>query len=167
MAKSKWTKIKLIDDIYDLNTRRQLFIYMCLTGYKPNDYFNFVNRMIIKYIIANSYNESNKRMEPITDIDKYGLNATKDVFKLFTFQRRFSTKFGPKLVELKPNKLSLTPYGMCTTLSPGQQLSDKFIERLFVYSLSIFSPLNSQYCSIHRHFTSPSIECVYNRIIDN
>ena len=147
LAKSKWTKIKLLEvlyDIFDNPGHNKLIKYLCSTGNKPIDYYNFVNRMIIKYIIANSYNESNMRMEPITDIDKYGLNATKDMFKLFTFQRRFTTRFGPKSVELKPNKFSLTPYGMCTTLSPGQQLADKFIEQFFVFSV---------FYSLYNHFT--------------
>ena len=131
LLKNKWTKIIMSGELLYIND-----IYgFCFDDDKQNDYFAHAMRIMIKYITANSYDEFSMIMEPINNREKYGLNATLDLFTHFNLYQHVSTRFDLKSVELTPNKLSLTPYGMCTTISPGQQLADKFIEQLPITTL--------------------------------
>ena len=131
LMKNKWTMITLNSELFLINN-----IYdNCFDDDKQNDYFAYTCKIMIKYITANSYDQFNIIMDPINNIEKYGLNATLDLFPFFNVFQHVSTRFNLLSVELMPNKLSLTPYGMCTTISPGQQLADKFIEQLAITTL--------------------------------
>ena len=146
LVKPKFTKIWFISYFERFN---YLFRYN-----EQNQYYAFVTETFIKYIVANSYDEHRMRMEPITNIYKYGLNATLDMFRFFNIQHRITAKAGPQSTDLEPRQLSLTPYGMCTTLSPGQQFSDQFIERLSVYNI-FTAPYISYTMIIHPGGTLP------------
>ena len=150
LVKNKWTKIILSGELFNMN-----FIYdFCFNDNKQNEYFAHLCKTMIKYIAVNSYDEFDMLMEPITNRKKFGLNATLDLFTQFNLYHHVSTRFGLKSVELTPNKLSLTPYGMCTTISPGQQLADKFIEQLPITTL-IESSLIKYTVIIHPFNTIP------------
>ena len=148
LVKPKFARISFIEYFDNFN---KLFEFV---EPKQNEYYAFLTRIFINYIVANSHVEHRMRMEPITNRDKYGLNGTLDMFRFFNIQHRITARAGPRLTDLKPRELSLTPYGMCTTLSPGQQFSDQFIEGLSVYNI-FTAPYISYTMIIHPGGTLP------------
>ena len=150
MVQLKWHRIMYmwyLTEILNIN-------YSGLDRYKINEYLSLAFELMIKHIVVNSHEEYLMRMEPITDIDKYGLNGTFDMLRLFNMQRNIETKIGSQRVKLKPIQLSLMKYGICTTQSPGQELTDQHIDRL--KNIAIFSSYLFQYTMIlHPYGTIP------------
>ena len=111
----KWTKIFFGENFF--NIERVLF-YNDFHRYPAIRYFPFLAETFIKYIVINSLDEFEHKIQLITDIDRYGLNGTIDLFRFFNIHRFVEAKSGSEWVRLLDKQLSLTPYGMCITLSP-------------------------------------------------
>ena len=126
MMKQKWHRIIFI---YYMKEISYIFKSV-LEKEHQKEYYALAIELMLKYIVANSRDEHRMRMEPITDIDKYGLNGTFDILRLFNTHQHIATKVNSQWVYLKPTHLSLMRYGICKTLSPGQQLTDQYIDRL-------------------------------------
>ena len=131
MIEGKWKRYILLDHFFDIE-------YVLDTDYEEypqHIHFRFLVETFIKYIVANSLDEFEYNMEHITDIDRYGLNGTLDMFKFFNIHRVVDGQSGLQWLRLQDKQLSLTPYGMCSTVSPGHELVNQFIDQLAVYTI--------------------------------
>ena len=131
MIPRKWTRINFLDYFYYIKE----IIEIDSDQYPQKIHVPFLLEHLIKYIVANSLDEFEHNMEHIYDIDRYGLNGTLDMFKFFNIHTVVEAKSGFQWVRLQKKQLSLTPYGMCSTVTPGHELVNQFINQLSVSNI--------------------------------
>ena len=151
MLKTKWLRIWFTYYLYEIYNQ---ILTTAHDSEVLTEYFQFALEFMIKYIVANSLDDYRMRMEPITNIDEYGLNGTFDMFRFFNTIRHIKTRIGSQWVKLNQTNMSLMKYGMCTKQSAALQLINQYIDRLI--NIPIFGSSLFQYTMIlHPYGTIP------------